>query len=138
MRLCDVLWTQRGLIEDLQYRLSTQLVMLRAGQVQWSRRAIDEVRAVLASSQDFELMRVMATEAAAAALGLSVDPPLRAVAEAAPEPWSTLLHDHRKALEILVEGADELSLQVGIELGVQTGEPAVPVLFGSRERVGNA
>ena len=58
---------------------------------------------MLEEMRQTELVRAVVLEEAAAELGLSVDPSLREVAEAAPSPWGDIFEEHRRAFLALTD-----------------------------------
>jgi len=92
-----ILWRERELLDALLYKLEVEQLVLASGSNRWLGTAAREVEAVLASIRETELLRAVAADEAAARIGLASNPSLRALAEAAGEPWRTILLDHRDA-----------------------------------------
>lgn len=101
--LSQVLWRERELLESLVYRLETEHLLLTGGRTRWLGRAAGEVEVVLESIRHTEVLRAVAADEAARELGLPASSTLRALADASPEPWRTILHDHRDACEAATE-----------------------------------
>lgn len=101
--LSNVLWRQRQLLDLLLFRMTVEQSLLASRQVRWLARATDEVEAVLEEMRETELVRTLVLQEAADELGLGVDPSLREVAEAAPEPWSSIFEEHRRAFLALTD-----------------------------------
>jgi len=95
--LSNVLWRQRQLLDLLLFRMTVEQTLLVGRQVRWLARATDEVEAVLEEMRETELVRTVVLQEAADDLGLGIDPSLREVAEAAPEPWGDIFEEHRRA-----------------------------------------
>lgn len=93
-----LLWRERELLETLLYRLEQEQLVLASGRTHWLARAAREVEAVLETLRETEVLRALAADHAAAAVGLAPNPSLRELADRAPEPWRTILHEHREAL----------------------------------------
>ena len=93
----STLWRERELLDLLLFKLEEEQLVLASGRSRWLARATKEVEMVLEEVRRAELLRAVHVDAAAAELGLPSGPSLRVLAEAAPEPWSTLLADHRQA-----------------------------------------
>lgn len=93
----NILWKERHLLELLLFKLDEEQLLLAAGRTRWLAQATREVEMVLEEIKHTELARAVAVDAAAPALGLGPDPSLRALADAAPAPWSALLAEHRAA-----------------------------------------
>jgi hypothetical protein len=71
--------------------------------------ATTEVERVLEELRHVELLRAVQVDEVAPELGLSPNPSLRDVAEAAPEPWHSIFDQHRAALLGLAEEVRILS-----------------------------
>ncbi len=93
-----VLWDERDTLELLQFKLTEENLVLTSGSTRWLHRADAEVRAVLDRLRLGEVARAAETQAMARALGTPPDTTLAELADVAPEPWSTLLGEHRGAL----------------------------------------
>ncbi|MHB1614739.1 MAG: flagellar export chaperone FlgN [Actinomycetes bacterium] len=100
MSLADVssiLWRERELLDLLLFKLEEEQVLLASGRTRWLARATREVEVVLDEVRRTEVVRAAEVDEAARSLGLGPSPSLRTLADAAGEPWSTLLHEHREA-----------------------------------------
>ncbi len=93
----STLWRERELLELLLFKLEEEQVLLATGKGRWLQRATREVEVVLEEIRRAELLRSVQVDEVAAELGLAPGPSLRQVAEAATEPWRTLLLEHRDA-----------------------------------------
>lgn len=93
----NILWRERHLLELLLFKLEEEQLLIAAGRTRWLAQATREVEMVLEEMKAVELSRAVATEAAGRSLGLGPNASLQALAEAAPPPWSDLLHEHRRA-----------------------------------------
>lgn len=93
----STLWRQRELLELLLFKLEEEQVLLASGRSRWLARATREVEVVLEEIRRAELLRAVQVDDVAAELGLGPGPSLRAMADASPEPWRSLLHEHRQA-----------------------------------------
>lgn len=96
-RLSLVLWRERELLENLHYKLEVEQLVLASGRSRWLMSAARDVDAVLATIRETEMLRAVAADEAAAALGMSSNPSLSALAESAAEPWSSIMDEHRQA-----------------------------------------
>jgi hypothetical protein len=96
-KLSLVLWRERGLMETLQYRLEVEQMVMSSGQTRWLTHAARDVEQVLEEIRETEILRAVAADEAAAEVGLSPNPSLSALVEAADEPWRSILGDHREA-----------------------------------------
>jgi hypothetical protein len=92
-----ILWRERELLETLLYKLEIEKLVLASGASRWLATAAKEVEAVLGAVRETELLRAIAADEAAASIGMSSNPSLRALAEAVDEPWRSILLDHRDA-----------------------------------------
>ena len=108
--------------------------MLAAGRSQWLTFASAEVERVLEEMRHAELLRAIEADAVALELGLGPNPSLADLASAAPEPWDSLLNEHRVALHALAAQVRELS-DANREL-LRHGEAAVRELFDTIELSG--
>lgn len=95
--LSSVLWRERELLEMLLFKLEEEQLLLAAGRTRWLPHAAREVETILEHLRETEVLRAVVADTAADALGLTSNPSLRALAEAAKEPWHTILLDHRDA-----------------------------------------
>lgn len=95
------LWDVRERLEDVLFSLVQEQLTVSTGGTRWLPRADRQVRAAMARLQLAEVARAAETGAALAAIGLSAEASLAELADAAPEPWTTVLHDHRVALRSL-------------------------------------
>ena len=96
-RLSLVLWRERELLEELHYKLEVEQLVLASGRSRWLGHAAREIDALLATIRETEVLRAVAADAAADAVGMTSNPSLAALAEAADEPWTTILTEHRDA-----------------------------------------
>lgn len=108
-KLSQILWRERELLEHLAYKLEVERLVLATGRTQWLIHATREIEEVLATIRETEVLRASAADAVAEALGLPPNPSLAALAEVAPQPWPTILADHRDALVDLAREIAEVS-----------------------------
>lgn len=104
--LAAILWEERRHVERLLYRLVGQQLVLIAGQTRWLGHADADVTAAMTALKDAEVLRAIEVESIAAKLDVTSDVSLAELADAAPEPWSTTLRDHRAALRLLAAEID--------------------------------
>jgi predicted deacylase len=95
--LSSVLWRSRELLELLLFKLEEEQLLLASGRSRWLAHATREVEVVLEQIRQTEVARAAYAQAVAIELGLSPEAGLGDLADAAPPPWSDLLHQHRKA-----------------------------------------
>ena len=108
--LSSVLWRSRELLELLLFKLEEEQLLLTAGRSRWLAHATREVEVVLDQIRQTEVARAAYSQAVAGELGLPLEASLAEVADAAPAPWSDLLHQHRKAFLLLTS---EISAMAG-------------------------
>jgi hypothetical protein len=96
-KLSQILWRERELLDTLLFKLEQEQLVLASGRNRWLMRAAREVEQVLETIRQTEILRSVAADEAAAALGLEYNPSLRALAEATEEPWRSILTDHHEA-----------------------------------------
>jgi hypothetical protein len=99
--LSSVLWRSRELLELLLFKLEEEQLILAAGRSRWLAHATREVEVVLEQIRHTEVIRAAFSQAVSLELGLSAEAALGELADAAPDPWSDLLHQHRKAFLLL-------------------------------------
>lgn len=93
-RLCEVLWRYRQRLEDLEYLLDVQGLLVTNGRERWLARVVDQLEVTAAELHELEGQRSAAADRAAHGLGLVGRPTLREITAASPEPWATMLSDH--------------------------------------------
>jgi FlgN protein len=96
-----VLWDERDTLELLQFKLTEENLVVTSGSTRWLHRADAEVRAALERLRLGEVARAAEAQAMARALGMPLETTLAELADVAPEPWATLLREHRSALRAL-------------------------------------
>ena len=96
-RLSLVLWRERELLEELHYRLEVEQLVLASGRTRWLAHATRDIDHLLSTIRETEVLRAAAADAAAAAYEMAANLSLAALAEAADDPWRTILTEHRDA-----------------------------------------
>jgi hypothetical protein len=109
--LSAVLWLHRGNLETLLFKLVEEQLVVTSGSTRWLNRADAEVLIALERLQEGELLRGVEVESLTAALGLPAEATLAELASAAPEPWATLLDEHRSALRSLAFEIKEVAAE---------------------------
>ena len=107
--LSSVLWRSRELLELLLFKLEEEQLLLAAGRNRWLAHATREVEVVLDQIRQTEVARAAYAQGAAIELGLDAEASLGALADAAPAPWSDLLHQHRRAFLTLTSEISGIS-----------------------------
>ena len=100
-KLSLILWRERGLLETLHYRLEVEQMVMASGQTRWLVQAARDVEQVLEQIRETEILRAVAADEAAAAIGLAPNPSLGQLVAEADEPWHSILADHRDAFHAL-------------------------------------
>ncbi|WP_223163713.1 flagellar export chaperone FlgN [Nocardioides humilatus] len=108
-KLSLILWRERELMELLSYKLEVERLVLASGRTRWLINATREIEDVLATIRETEVLRAVAADEAAADLGLSADSSLATLAAAAPDPWGSLLLEHRDAFVAAAREIAQLS-----------------------------
>lgn len=108
-KLCLVLWRERELLDTLLYRLEVEQLVLASGRTQHLMRAARDVEAVLETLRETEVLRASAADLAAEEVGCAPNPSLSQLAEAAEEPWRTILTEHREAFASTTRQITELA-----------------------------
>jgi hypothetical protein len=98
-----ILWRERELLEMLLFKLEEEQLVLATGRTRWLARTAREVEVVLAEIRRTELLRAVEVDALAAEVGLPSGPSLRALADAVPDPWPQILHDHHVAFRTVTD-----------------------------------
>jgi hypothetical protein len=100
-KLTWVLWKERELLECLLYRLETEELVMSGGRTRWLPNAARDVDEAVRRIRETELLRAVAADEAAAAVGLDPNPSLGALVDVADEPWRSILAEHREAFSAL-------------------------------------
>src|SRR5688572_8822543 len=100
-KLTWVLWRERELLEGLLYRLEAEELVMASGRTRWIAASARDVEDAVRQIREVEVLRAVAADEAAAAVGLDPNPSPNALAAAADEPWTSILHEHRDALMVL-------------------------------------
>ncbi|MDT0200818.1 flagellar protein FlgN [Nocardioides sp. AE5] len=108
-KLSSILWRERELLESLLYRLELEQLVLSSGRTRWLARAAEDVEKILTALRETEVLRAIASDEAAAAVGLEHNTSLRALAEAVDEPWQTILLEHREAFTAITRDISALA-----------------------------
>jgi hypothetical protein len=108
-KLSLILWRERELLELLAYKLELEQLVLASGRTRWLANATREVEEVLETLRETEVLRAVAADEVADELGLPPGSTLITLAEAAPEPWQSILQDHRTAFLTATREISELS-----------------------------
>ena len=107
--LASVLWRSRELLEMLLFKLEEEQLLLASNRSRWLSHATREVEVVLDQIRQTEVIRAAYAQDCAVELGLPAEASLGELADAAPEPWGDLLHQHRKAFLLLTSEISALA-----------------------------
>ena len=146
------LMREREMLELLLFKLDVQQTLVATGRTRWVHHAANEIERVIAAMPTVALARDALVVAVAEEWGVTEEPTLRALIEAAPtDAWREVLGEHLKAMLVLAEEIGEMKklneqrlrevLRVTQEtiagLGTATGEydPAGDVVRGSGSRL---
>lgn len=121
--LVNTLWRQRESLELLLFKLEEEQLLLASGRGRWLGFATREVELVLDRIRQTEVLRAVHSDAVAGALGLPPNSSLAVLADAAPEPWSGMLREHRTAFLVVTAEINALA-EANREL-LTTGQRAV-------------
>lgn len=133
-----VLWHTRELLEQLLFKLEEEQLLLARGRTRWLPHAAREVETVLDRIREAELLRAVEADEVADSLGLETNPSLRALAEATPEPWRTILLDHRDAFAAVSAQVSEMAEQNRelLTAGYEAAQATLQSLSETPESVG--
>lgn len=141
--LAGLLSRERLLLELVLYKLVSLRHLLASGEARFLQWAADEIERAVQRLHRAELQRGILVASYAADEGLEPDRlTLRRLAEESPEPWRTILEDHRRAFLSLTGEIDEVgaacrrladggSAAVTAVLDTITGRPAEPEYAGA-------
>lgn len=129
------LWREREVLEDLLYALTVENLVLTAGHPRWLARADAAVSAAAQALREHEVLRAVGVDALRRFAGDGHDVSLADLAARSPQPWPTVLVDHRIALLELTEQIETLTAR-NREL-LQAGERATSEAL-DRMRTGTA
>jgi hypothetical protein len=113
--VCAVLWSERELLESLACTVVVEQLMTNAGAARQAADAIQHDSLHRLGLQ--EVLRAAMVEALQATTNGPADATLTDLAAAAPQPWQTMLVEHREALRTLaaelhsLAGFEQLSLR---------------------------
>jgi len=136
--LSSVLFRTRELMELLLFKLEEEQLLLTAGRSRWLAHATREVELVLEQIRQTEVLRAAHSQAAAQELELPADASLGQLAEAAPQPWFDLLHQHRRAFLTLtaeISGMAETNRDL-LTAGQRAARETMMMVAGSVETYG--
>jgi hypothetical protein len=134
--VCSLLWSERELLEHVVFKLTEQRLVVGSGSSRWLAKATEEVRTAVAKIGGTEVLRAAEIEALAGVLHLPHETTLAELVAIAPEPWATLLAEHRDALRALVAEIEALGGEVRTLL--QAGMNAIRETLDGLDSLGSA
>lgn len=136
--LSSVLWRSRELLELLLFKLEEEQLLLAAGRSRWLAHATREVEVVLEQIRQVEVVRATYAQAVSLELDLGPGASLGQLADAAPMPWSEMLHQHRKAFLTLTSEISGLAATNRdlLSAGQRAARETMMVISGSVETYG--
>jgi hypothetical protein len=103
---CGVLWREREVVERVLFKVLGQQLVLKSGQLRWLVAANNEIELAVNDLRVIEVMRCAEADRLADHLGTTNGATLAELAEIAPEPWGSILAEHRDALRDLTAEID--------------------------------
>jgi hypothetical protein len=106
-----LLWRERETLELLLFKLVEEQLIISSGQTRWLAHANREIETVLSELRTTEVLRALEVDTLADELGLAAGPSLLALSEVAPQPWDTLLLEHRQALVVALGSIEKVKTE---------------------------
>lgn len=133
--LSALLWREREVLEEVLFQLTVQQRVLESGDVRWITRVDAGVNASLETMRLHEIIRASEVERLVREHGLPSDSSLRDLARTAPEPWPSVLLDHREALLTIAAEIDGMTTEVRrlLVAGEKATDEALRRLTGQTE-----
>ena len=103
---CGVLWREREVVERVLFKVLGQQLVLKAGQTRWLVAANTEIELAVNDLRVIEVLRCAEADRLAEQLDIGHGATLAELAAAAPEPWGSILAEHRDALRDLATEID--------------------------------
>jgi hypothetical protein len=103
---CGVLWREREVVERVLFKVLGQQLVLRSGHARWLVAANTEIELAVNDLRVIEVLRCAESDALANSLGVAPGATLAQLADSAPEPWGSILAEHRDALRQLAAEID--------------------------------
>lgn len=122
--LAGLLWSEREILRNVLFKIVEERLVLSAGEHRWLAHADGELAAELHRLRGGEVMRAAEADAVAIRLNLPAGATLTQLAELAPEPWASILREHRDALRQLSAEVEQAIAQCHLllEAGSQAAE----------------
>ncbi|MFC7400908.1 flagellar export chaperone FlgN [Citricoccus sp. GCM10030269] len=138
--LSNELWRERGILENLLYKFTTQRLLVTNGESRWLGRCTAEIDALKNQLSTTQLTVDVLSAAVAEQWGLTTEssPTLRELMAAAPQdgPWGGILRDHHGAILRLADEIRSLSEEnqrflraANISLQEAGQQPSAPVAY---------
>jgi hypothetical protein len=103
---CGVLWREREVVERVLFKVLGQQLVLQAAQTRWLVAANTEIELAVNDLRVIEVIRCAESDRLADHLGMAPGATLAELATASPEPWGSILAEHRDALRDLANEID--------------------------------
>jgi hypothetical protein len=113
--VCAVLWSERELLESIACTVIVEQLVANGGAARHAADTIQQASLERLAAQ--EVLRAAIVEALITATATSPRATLAELADEAPEPWQTILREHREALRLLA--SDLASLAVFDQLSLR-------------------
>ena len=110
-QVASLLWQEREILERVLFKLLEEQLVASTGQPRWLAAASNELEAALLDLRRSEVVRAAKVDELAEKRGLPHGVALTQLAEAAPEPWSEILLEHREALRQLAAEIDDATTE---------------------------
>jgi hypothetical protein len=125
---CGVLWREREIVERVLFKVIGQQLVLKSGQLRWLVSANAEIELAVNDLRVIEVIRCAEADRLADHLNVSPGATLAELAEAAPEPWGSILAEHRDGLRDLSVEIEQTVIENRALLlaGVGTVGPSAP------------
>ncbi len=103
---CGVLWREREIVERVLFKVLGQQLVLKSGQLRWLVAANTEIELAVNDLRVIEVVRCAEADRLGEHLTAAPGATLAELAEIAPEPWGSILAEHRDALRDLAAEID--------------------------------
>ena len=132
--LTRTLWQQRRLLERVRYHMKVQELIL-GGTDDWMLTfAVNDVEGLLRAASEVEAARVEITQDLGFAFGLGANPSLQTLVDVAPDPFGTMLDEHRVAFLELAGEITSISLngRAQLQRGLDLTSSLTAAVFGDQ------
>lgn len=109
--LAALLWTVRGHLEFVLYRLVVIRLVVTDGSPRWLPRADAELQDTLAALRSAEVLRAAEFDGVTPTVRTPSRGSLESLIKVVPEPWPSVFADHRDALWLLIAEIDAATIE---------------------------